>query len=120
VDVFAPGVKIYSTVPGGNTYQMLQGTSMASPVVAGLAAFILEYYPNLTPAQVKTAIEKSAKPMTVKVKGPGDDASVEFISLSRTGGVINAFEAIKIASTMKGLRKPTQVKPTTTIKAKGN
>src|SRR5258705_1744525 len=41
VDVFGPGVKIYSSVPGGNTYQNLQGTSMASPVVAGLAAFIM-------------------------------------------------------------------------------
>ena len=61
VDVFAPGVKIYSTVPGGNTYQNLQGTSMASPVVAGLAAFILQYFPKLTPQQVKMVIEKSAR-----------------------------------------------------------
>ncbi len=40
VDVFAPGVKIYSTIPGGNTYGDAQGTSMASPVVAGTAAFL--------------------------------------------------------------------------------
>ncbi len=46
VDVFAPGMKIYSTIPGGNTYGNAQGTSMASPVVAGIAALILEYYPN--------------------------------------------------------------------------
>jgi subtilisin family serine protease len=44
--VFAPGVKIYSH-SGGNTYGEAQGTSMASPVVAGVAALILEYYPNL-------------------------------------------------------------------------
>ncbi|MBK5271149.1 MAG: S8 family serine peptidase, partial [Bacteroidia bacterium] len=46
VDVFAPGVKIYSSVPGGNTYQSMNGTSMAAPVVSGLAALILEYFPD--------------------------------------------------------------------------
>ncbi|HYM94558.1 MAG TPA: S8 family peptidase, partial [Chitinophagaceae bacterium] len=52
VDVFAPGVKIYSTVPTGNEDQNLQGTSMASPVVAGIAALILEYFPDLSAEQV--------------------------------------------------------------------
>jgi len=118
VDVFAPGVKIYSTVPGGNTYQNLQGTSMASPVVAGLAAFILEYYPNLSPSQVKMVIEKSSQKPADKVSNPGNDEMVPLSELSRTGGVINAFEAIKLASTIKGQRKPTTVKPTTSIKTK--
>ncbi len=118
VDVFAPGVKIYSTVPGGNTYQNLQGTSMASPVVAGLAAFILEYYPNLTAAQVKEVIEKSAKNPGVKVKNPGNESEVDLSELCRTGGIINAYEAIKLASTMKGLKKPATVKPGTTVKPK--
>ncbi|RYY55189.1 MAG: peptidase S8 [Chitinophagaceae bacterium] len=101
VDVFAPGEKIYSTVPGGNTYQNLQGTSMASPVVAGLAAFILEYYPKLSPAQVKYVIEKSSRPPagTVKTPGTGDDAPLS--EISKSGGVINAFDAIKLASTLK-------------------
>lgn len=53
VDVFAPGMKIYSTIPGGNTYGDADGASMASPVVAGVAVFILQYYPALTPRQVK-------------------------------------------------------------------
>jgi len=118
VDVFAPGVKIYSTVPGGNTYQNLQGTSMASPVVAGLAAFILEYYPNLSPSQVKMVIEKSSQKPADKVLNPGNDEMVTLSELSRSGGVINAFEAIKLASTIKGQRKPTIVKPTTSIKTK--
>jgi subtilisin family serine protease len=111
VDVFAPGVRIYSTVPGGNTYQNLQGTSMASPVVAGLAAFLLEYYPNLTPAQVKSVIEKSAQVPGIKAKNPSTKEEVDFSELSRSGGVINAYEAIKLASTIKTeTKKPTKSK----------
>ena len=113
VDVFAPGVKIYATVPGGNTYQNLQGTSMASPVVAGLAAFIMEYYPNLSARQVKMVIEKSAQKPADNVKNPGNDEMVNLGELSRTGGIINAYEAIKLAATIKGERKPSPIKPST-------
>lgn len=121
VDVFAPGVKIYSTVPGGNTYQNLQGTSMASPVVAGLAAFILEYYPNLSAAQVKMVIEKSSLKLTEKVKNPETDELVSLTNISKSGGLVNAFEAIKLASTMKGERKSAPVKPVkSTVKLKIN
>ena len=121
VDVFAPGVKIYSTVPGGNTYQNLQGTSMASPVVAGLAAFLLEYYPALSPAQVKMIIEKSSSNPGMKVKNPETGDMVALSDLSRTGGIINAYEAIKLASTIKGERKIAPVKPTkSTVKPKVN
>lgn len=115
VDVFAPGVKIYSTVPGGNTYQDLQGTSMASPVVAGLAAFIMEYYPDLSARQVKMVIEKSAKKPGDKVKNPGTGDETDLSDLSKTGGIINAYEAIKLASTIKGERKT--VKPVSKVKA---
>ena len=101
VDVFAPGVKIYSTIPGGNTYGNAQGTSMASPVVAGTAAFLLSYFPYLTPQQVKYCIEKSAQVPEGKVKKPGSDDEVSLTDISRTGGVINALEAAKIASTLE-------------------
>jgi subtilisin family serine protease len=105
VDVFSPGVKIYSTLPGGNEYGNLQGTSMASPVTAGIAALILSYYPDLTAEQVKYAIEKSVTPIkTFKVTKPGTDEEVNLTELSRTGGVVNAYEAIKLASTLKGER----------------
>ena len=117
VDVFAPGVKIYATVPGGNTYQNLQGTSMASPVVAGLAAFILQYYPNLSPAQVKMVIEKSAKNPGEDVNIPGTDEDANMSELSRSGGIINAYEAIKLASTLKPAMKPA-VKTKVTTKPK--
>lgn len=100
VDVFAPGVQIYSTVPGGNTYMNLQGTSMASPVVAGVAAFILSYYPHLTPEQVKEVIEKSAKSPGIKVKEPGTGEQVDLKDISKTGGLVNAYEAIKLADAM--------------------
>ncbi len=107
VDVFAPGVKIYSTVPGNNSCQFLQGTSMASPVVAGVAAFILQYYPNLSPQQVKSAIEKSSKNPGEKVKDPGTGDEVDLSELSAAGGLVNAYEAIKLASVLKPEKKPT-------------
>ena len=120
VDVFAPGVKIYSSVPGGNTYQNLQGTSMASPVVAGVAAFILEYYPNLSPQQVKMVIEKSSVKPAEKVKNPETGEMVYLSDISKSGGFVNAYEAIKLASTLKGERNKT-VKPTkSTVKPKVN
>ncbi|MFI5128623.1 MAG: S8 family peptidase [Chitinophagales bacterium] len=116
VDVFAPGMKIYSTIPGSN-YKDEQGTSMASPVVAGLAALIMEYYPNLSARQVKMVIEKSAQKPTIKVKDPGNGEEVEMSDLSRTGGIINAYEAVKLASTLKGERTPDKI-VTSTVKPK--
>ncbi|MFI5132809.1 MAG: S8 family peptidase [Chitinophagales bacterium] len=112
VDVFSPGVKIYSSVPTGNQYQNLQGTSMASPVVAGVAALILEYFPDLSPQQVKMVIEKSVQ-KTGKVKNPETGEDVDFSTLSRSGGIINAYEAVKLASTLKGerIKQPAAKKP---------
>lgn len=116
VDVFAPGVRIYSTIPGTTTYGNAQGTSMASPVVAGAAAFLLEYFPYLTPEQVKYCLEKSAQVPPMKVNKPGTDEEVNLTDISKTGGVINVYEAAKIAATLqpekgtqqkKKLRKPT-------------
>lgn len=112
VDVFAPGVKIYATVPGGNTYQNLQGTSMASPVVAGVAALILEYYPNLSAQQVKMVIEKSAQKPAGKVSIPGTEDEASLSDISINGGILNAYEAVKLASTLKGERTNNTVKPT--------
>jgi subtilisin family serine protease len=105
VDIFAPGVQIYSTMPGGNAYGAASGTSMACPVVAGTAALIMSYYPTLTAQQVKYAIEKSAQLITENVKQPGSDESVPFTDLSKSGGLLNAYSAIQLASTLKGERK---------------
>ncbi|HEU4573516.1 MAG TPA: S8 family peptidase [Chitinophagaceae bacterium] len=114
VDVFAPGVKIYSTIPGGNTYGNAQGTSMASPVVAGLAALILEYFPNLTAEQVKYVIEKSSVKPDIKVTDPGNQQTVNLDDICKTGGIINAYDAVKLASTLKGEREPKKTKPVKT------
>lgn len=101
VDVFAPGVKIYSSVPGGNTYANAQGTSMACPVVVGIAAFLLEYFPTLTPEQLKDCIEKSAQAPSGNVKKPGSDEMLPLLNISKTGGIVNAYEAAKIAADIK-------------------
>jgi cell wall-associated protease len=105
VDVFAPGVDIYSTVPGGNTYDKISGTSMAAPVVSGLAALLMEYFPTLSAKQVKFVIERSAVPFYTKVTKPGTEESVPFLDLSKTGGIVDAFAAVKLAATLKGEKK---------------
>jgi len=104
VDVFAPGVEIYSTLPGGDQYGNQQGTSMASPVVAGLAALILSHYPTLSAPQVKDVIERTVTPVKEEVVMPGSEAKISFQELCRTGGIVNAYEALKLASTLKGER----------------
>ncbi|MBP1652727.1 MAG: peptidase and subtilisin kexin sedolisin, partial [Bacteroidetes bacterium] len=93
------------TLPGGNKYGSLSGTSMACPVVAGVAALVLSYYPDLTAEQLKYVLLKSAVPLpdgTKEVNKPGAPGQmVAFADLSATGGLVNAYNALKVASTMK-------------------
>ncbi len=100
VDVWAPGMSIYSTVPG-NRYRNLQGTSMASPVAAGVAALIRSYFPQLTASQVKELMIKSVVKMPKKVVEPGSAADkakkVKLKRISVSGGVVNAYNAVKLA-----------------------
>lgn len=99
VDVFAPGVDILSTEPDG-AYGRNSGTSMAAPVVSGLAALIMAYYPDLSAADVKRIIlESSTKLPDQRVVRPGSDNGelVPFGSLSRTGGIVNAYAALQMA-----------------------
>lgn len=94
VDIFAPGVDINSTYPD-NSYKKEDGTSMASPVVAGIAALIMSYYPELTAVQVKQLLMDTAvKPDAEMVVKPGSDQLVPFSSLSVSGGIIDAYEAL--------------------------
>lgn len=106
VDVFAPGVMIYSTLPGGDVYGNQQGTSMAAPVVTGLAALIMSYYPDLSARQVKEIIERSVVKPAEKVTNPETGTEVSLSDLSATGGIINAYEAVKLADTYKGSGNP--------------
>jgi len=105
VDVFAPGVRIYSTLPGGNNYGNEDGTSMACPLVAGIAALSLEYFPTLSVKQLKYVIEKSTVAPKYKVTKPGTDEMVNLSDLCKSGGIVNAYEAVKLAATLKGERK---------------
>jgi subtilisin family serine protease len=98
VDVFAPGEDILSTVPGGG-YERLSGTSMAAPVVTGLAALIMSYYPDLSAAQVKQVILDSATRYDHASLVPGERSGrlVPFASLSATGAIVNAYDALRMA-----------------------
>jgi subtilisin family serine protease len=98
VDVFAPGVDIYSAIPD-NRYEKNSGTSMAAPVVSGVAALLMAYFPELTPLQVREIILASATPFADRrVARPGEDAGrARFGELSVTGGVVNAFAAVRMA-----------------------
>lgn len=97
VDVFAPGNRIYSTMPG-NKYDFQGGTSMAAPAVAGIAALIRSYYPDLTAPQVKQIIMDSGLTTKSKVTVGGTDSKVaDFKNISKSGKMANAYNALIMA-----------------------
>tara|TARA_R110001583_G_scaffold74189_3_gene205647 strand:- start:1994 stop:3658 length:1665 start_codon:yes stop_codon:yes gene_type:complete len=100
VDVFGPGVQIYSTVPK-NEYAKYSGTSMASPEVAGIAALVRSYYPQLSARQVKHIIMNSGTELDIEVLVPGkSDEKINFSKLSVSGKVANAYNALVLADKM--------------------
>lgn len=108
VDVYSPGVQIYATTPN-NEYKYEQGTSMAAPNVAGVAAMIRSYFPNLSAKEVKNILMNSGTsiPENVIVGGNPDDKRA-FDSLSKSGKIVNAYSAFKLAEKMsanKGAKK---------------
>ncbi|MEO7999273.1 MAG: S8 family serine peptidase, partial [Gemmatimonadaceae bacterium] len=96
VDVFAPGVDILSTIPGGGT-EKLSGTSMAAPVVSGVAALLMSYFPSLTATDIKDILVQSARRVNSNVGKPGDTGKISFGALSQSGGVVDAYAAVKLA-----------------------
>lgn len=105
VDFFSPGVDVYSTTPDQG-YAAFSGTSMASPVTAGVAALVRSYFPELTAKQVKKILMESAMPLNEKVIKPGTDNDLVMLKdICVTGGFINAYKAVEIASKTKGKKK---------------
>lgn len=103
VDVFAPGVKIYAPVPTTDKYAFLEGTSMAAPVVSGIAALIRGYYPTLTAAEVKQILMESADKSLADTafKVPGTEKEKAPLSaLCISGGIVNAENALMLAEKM--------------------
>ena len=96
VDVFAPGSQIYSTYPK-ESYEFASGTSMAAPLVAGVAALIFSQYPNLSAAQVKQILITSGIAINKKMS-LGDGTTEPFSELSKSGKIINAYNALIMAS----------------------
>lgn len=98
VDLFAPGVSIFSAAPG-NEYAREDGTSLAAPVVSGVAALLMSQFPSLTAADVKRILMATVTPYpNTQVLRPGSQTErVPFASLSVSGGIVNAYEAVKMA-----------------------
>lgn len=104
VDVFAPGVGIYATLPE-NKYSPMSGTSMATPVVVGVAALIKSYYPDLTAKQIKAIIEQSVTKIDFPVTKPKSGGKkVAMTDLCRTGGIVNAYNALVMAEKMSNTK----------------
>ncbi len=100
VDVFAPGVKIWATTPL-NTYEYLQGTSMAAPEVAGVAAMIRSYYPKLSAKQVKQILMDSGLSTNTQVVLGGETSNTEsFANISKSGKMVNMYNALIMADKM--------------------
>jgi cell wall-associated protease len=105
VDVYAPGDEIYATIPN-NKYKYLQGTSMAAPNAAGVAALVRSYYPKLSAKQVKQILMESGTPLPAKVvlgesENPNEKSvPVASTESSRTGKMVNAYNALVLAEKM--------------------
>jgi cell wall-associated protease len=97
VDMFAPGVRVTSAIPD-NKYEPMDGTSMAAPVVTGVAALIMSYFPELSAKEVQDILMNSVtKYPNLKVIKPGSEETVPFSQLSISGGVVNAKKAVMLA-----------------------
>jgi len=107
VDIFAPGKDIYATHPN-NTYGFSSGTSFSAPIVSGIAALIRSYYPNLSASEVKTIILNSGVDINWEVNKPSaseEKELVPFSSLSKSGKIVNAYNALLMAEEVSKKKK---------------
>ncbi|PLX05765.1 MAG: peptidase S8 [Marinilabiliales bacterium] len=106
VDIYSPGVDVISLY-GDSRYRGSSGTSIAGPIVSGIAALIWSYYPDLTASEMVTILKESSyKPKkNLKVLKPDLEnekrKKVKFSELSESGGIVNAYEAFKLAGEYK-------------------
>lgn len=104
VDLFAPGVMIYSTQPGGNVYGKHDGTSFSGPIVAGIAALIRTYYPTLTAPEIISVLNSTVTSLrgnsTCLPGAEKNSASIEWSALCKSAGIVNAFQAIQAADVL--------------------
>ena len=105
VDLFAPGENVTSLKPGGGI-QTANGTSFASPVVAGVAALVMAYYPDLSAEEVRQILLASSARLDVETTRPGAEDLVPFATLSVTGGVVDAAAAVRMAADRTGASMP--------------
>ncbi len=91
-----PEAIFFSTVLD-NSYDFKSASSMSTPIVSGVAALLLSYFPTISTAQVKDIILKSGFKPEIKVNKPGSKTEVPFRGLSVTGGIVNAYNAVKMA-----------------------
>lgn len=98
VDIFAPGLEINSTLPG-NTYGIFSGTSMSTPVVAGVASLLMAQNPRLSAVEIKNVILKNGRDKSIlQVATPGLGDKVLFSQLCRTGMVVDGYQALQSLS----------------------
>ena len=99
VDVFAPGYNVYSLLPE-NDYESLSGTSMAAPAVSGVASLILSYFPRITAQKLKSIILESGLKVDIKISHD-EKENIYLNSISKTGKIVNAYNALIMASKSK-------------------
>ena len=98
VDIYAPGYQVYSTTPN-NKYKFKNGTSMAAPSVTGVASLVLSYFPKLSAKKLKEIILESGIEYNLNVKH--DEKDLLFKDLSKSGKIVNAYNALILASGKK-------------------
>ena len=107
VDIFAPGKNIYTTIPN-NKYKHTDGTSLSSPMVSGIAALIRSYYPDLTAPEIKQIILESGVSYNIMVNKPSkieEKELIPFSSLSKSGKIVNAYNALLMAEEVSKKKK---------------
>ncbi|WP_124979557.1 S8 family serine peptidase [Nonlabens xiamenensis] len=103
VDIFAPGERIFTTTKNNGFTKYSDGTSSAAAVTSGVAALIRSYYPSLTAPEVKHILMESGVTYTVSVPTPtkeNPERMTPFNELSKSGKILNAYNAIKMADSV--------------------